>query len=293
MNQIRNFLIFIILISISGLFIIGMMRASWLRSQPPNMTQELAPGITYHRVVHTLPRLIVLHIVEIILNNHKLQFLVTPSQPTIHGEIGAKLTSRFLAEYHQTVAINGSYFYPFREYWLPYPAEGESVYVLGHAVSHYQTYSQPQLDFPALYLTNDNQFSDTPSVPITHAIAGREWLLKHGQIALTPEMLAADKSYPRTAIAFDPIQQRLWLVVVDGKQPNYSDGIYLHELATYLQQLGAKTALCLDGGGSSTLVANIHGQARILNSPIHQGWAGHERPVANHFGIASMPIGKI
>ena len=46
----------------------------------------------------------------LILNNNKLQFLLTPSQQTIHGEIGAKLTSRFLAEYHQTVAINGSYF---------------------------------------------------------------------------------------------------------------------------------------------------------------------------------------
>lgn len=282
----RNLLIFIILISISGLINIGMIRAGWFRSQPPNMTQELAPCITYHRIVRTLPRLIVLHIVEIILNHPKLQFLVTPSQPTIRGEIRAKLTSRFLAEYHQTVAINGSYFYPFREYWLPYPAEGEPVYVLGHAISHHQTYSQPQVGFPALYLTDAYQFSSTPSAHITHAIAGREWLLQHGQKTLTPEMIAVDKPYPRTAIAFDAAQQRLWLVVVDGKQPNYSDGIYLHELATYLQQLGAKTALCLDGGGSSTLVANIHGQTRILNSPIHQGWIGHERPVANHFGVA-------
>jgi hypothetical protein len=287
MNQLRKFMIFIILISISGLASIGMIRVGWFRSQPLSMTQELATGIIYHRVVRTIPRPIVLHIIEIILKNKKLQFLVTPSQPILHGEIGAKLTSQFLTEYHQTVAINGSYFYPFREYWLPYPAEGELVHVLGHAISHHQTYSQPQVDFPALYVTDNNQFySVLPSSRIAHAIAGREWLLKHGQTILTSEMVAADKPYPRTAIAFDATQQRLWLIVVDGKQPNYSDGIYLQELADYLSQLGADTALCLDGGGSSTLVvAKVDGQARILNSPIHQGWAGRERPVANHFGV--------
>jgi Phosphodiester glycosidase len=287
MNPLRKFVIFISLISISGLTGIGMIRAGWFRSQPSSMTQELATGITYHRVVRTIPRPIVLHVVEIILKNKKLQFLVTPSQPILHGEIRAKLTSRFLTEYRQTVAINGSYFYPFREYWSPYPAEGEPVHILGHAISHHQTYSQPQIDFSALYVTDDNQFSSVlPSAHIVHAIAGREWLLKHGQTILTSEMIAADKPYPRTAIAFDATQQRLWLIVVDGKQPNYSDGIYLQELADYLFQLGADTALCLDGGGSSTLViADVHGQARILNSPIHQGWAGRERPVANHFGV--------
>jgi hypothetical protein len=49
---------------------------------------------------------------------------------------------------------------------------------------------------------------------------------------------------------------RLLLVVVDGRQPGYSRGMTLRELAELLQRLGAHTAMNLDGGGSSEMVVN-------------------------------------
>ncbi len=49
---------------------------------------------------------------------------------------------------------------------------------------------------------------------------------------------------------------RLLLVVVDGRQPGYSRGMTLRELAELLQRLGAVQALNLDGGGSSEMVVN-------------------------------------
>jgi hypothetical protein len=46
------------------------------------------------------------------------------------------------------------------------------------------------------------------------------------------------------------------LVVVDGRQPGYSRGMTLRELAELLQRLGATQAMNLDGGGSSEMVVN-------------------------------------
>ena len=76
------------------------------------------------------------------------------------------------------------------------------------------------------------------------------------------------------------------LMIVDGRQPNYSEGITLSELAELMREFGAYHALNLDGGGSSTLVvAGVDGQPRVLNSPIHTRIPGRERPVATHLGV--------
>lgn len=55
---------------------------------------------------------------------------------------------------------------------------------------------------------------------------------------------------PRTAVGRTPEGKAL-LVVVDGRQPGYSAGITLEELAYLLAGLGAWEAVALDGGGSS------------------------------------------
>ena len=44
------------------------------------------------------------------------------------------------------------------------------------------------------------------------------------------------------------------LVVVDGRRRGYSDGMTLRELADLMRGLGARDAINLDGGGSTTLV---------------------------------------
>jgi exopolysaccharide biosynthesis protein len=90
---------------------------------------------------------------------------------------------------------------------------------------------------------------------------------------------------PRTAIALDKARKKMWWVVVDGRQPNYSEGMALSELTALLQQLGAYSAINMDGGGSSTMVLRRIGKIGIANSPIHTGIPGRERPVGNHLGI--------
>lgn len=84
----------------------------------------------------------------------------------------------------------------------------------------------------------------------------------------------AASRHPRTAVALDPVARRLWLVVVDGRQGDYSTGMSLPELTELLEALGAREALNLDGGGSSVLVV----RGRPVSHPSDE--AG-ERAVVN------------
>lgn len=60
--------------------------------------------------------------------------------------------------------------------------------------------------------------------------------------------------HPRTAVGISADGRRVLLVVVDGRQPPYSEGMTLPELARLMLALGATGAINLDGGGSSTMV---------------------------------------
>ena len=83
----------------------------------------------------------------------------------------------------------------------------------------------------------------------------------------------------------------LILVVVDGRQPGYSEGVTLQELADIIIFHGGHNAINLDGGGSSTMVVEGPlGGAKVINSPINGQIPGRERPVGNHLGIYAKPL---
>ena len=119
-----------------------------------------------------------------------------------------------------------------------------------------------------------------------HAIGGRLRLLKNGQINPTlVEMHEEEKKHrpgkrtsvlnlshePRTALGYNA--DTLFLVVADGRQPRYSTGLTLYELASILIEFGATEAINLDGGSSSTFVVND----AVVNKPSGQ----REREVLN------------
>ncbi len=119
-----------------------------------------------------------------------------------------------------------------------------------------------------------------------HAIGGRIRLLKDGKINQTlVEMHKTEKRHtpgkrasvlnlshePRTALGYNA--DTLFLVVADGRQPKYSTGLTLYELASILIELGATEAINLDGGSSSTFVVND----AVINRPSGQ----QERDVLN------------
>lgn len=98
-----------------------------------------------------------------------------------------------------------------------------------------------------------------------------------GVAAARPEFGAL--RHPRTGIGVDADAERLWMVVVDGRQEPRSAGMTLPELAELMASLGADHALNLDGGGSSTMLL----RGRVANRPSD---AAGERPVANSLWLA-------
>lgn len=91
--------------------------------------------------------------------------------------------------------------------------------------------------------------------------------------------------HPRTAVGFNRDTTKMYMVVVDGRQP-HSIGIDLPDLADFLIDLGAWQALNLDGGGSSVFIV----ENRIMNSPSD----GQERAVRNSCAVySSAPEGEL
>ncbi|GFN22139.1 hypothetical protein TAMC210_04550 [Thermanaeromonas sp. C210] len=137
------------------------------------------------------------------------------------------------------------------------------------------------------------RFTDPQWHEVTEAIGGREIILRDGQIAL-PEnsrdpLITA--RHPRTAVGVTR-DGRLEILVVDGRQPGYSDGMTLYELAEFMLDRGIVAALNLDGGGSSVLAARKVGEEEltVLNRPA----GGGERPVTNGLVLFSTaPRGEL
>jgi len=74
------------------------------------------------------------------------------------------------------------------------------------------------------------------------------------------------KRHPRTAIGV--LENGNWvMVVVDGRQEQ-SCGMTLLELSQFMQALGCKDALNLDGGGSSVMIV----KNEVVNSPAGREW---------------------
>lgn len=89
------------------------------------------------------------------------------------------------------------------------------------------------------------------------------------------------RRHPRTAAGVSADGRRLVLVVVDGRQPGWSAGMSLPELAELMIELGCDDAVNLDGGGSSSFVWLKPDGTRVVNRPSDRAW----RPVAVNFGV--------
>ncbi|MFB7636477.1 phosphodiester glycosidase family protein [Streptomyces sp. NPDC056149] len=76
----------------------------------------------------------------------------------------------------------------------------------------------------------------------------------------------------------------LLLMALDGEKGQHQTGLTVRELADLMARLGARDALDLDGGGSSTFVTrDQHDEEQVRNHPTD----GRERRVANAVGVFS------
>ncbi|MEJ2759409.1 MAG: phosphodiester glycosidase family protein, partial [Anaerolineales bacterium] len=196
-----------------------------------------------------------------------------------------RTVSEFAEEFNVQLAINGSPFRPWYDHKIVYyPHDGDPVSPLGRTITDNLFYD-PEVDHMFPLLT----FGGTRPVDIgyidadvKYAVSGTRMLVENGEVV---EGLDDSDLAPRTAAGIDNAGHNLTIIIVDGRQIGYSRGATIRELAQLLKDNGAVTALELDGGGSSTLVVNTGDGYTVLNSPIHRGIPGNERPVATQIGF--------
>lgn len=232
-------------------------------------------------------------------------------------------TLEFAQQYGVQLAINTAAFGPFRG-WAGQPMNVHGLALTrGQRVSEYEPsygglfigrdnrvslkMSAPRTDGRAQREASSPSVSSRPSeqtfdddalsgvsgstsaeAPPWIVAPGFRMLLDEGQIVIAPHEARSGFGglNPRTAVGTDAAGETLWIVVADGRQPDYSMGLTLVELACLFQSLGCHDALNLDGGGSSTLVVqSAHGAHAVLNTPLNNKTRGVLRQVAHNLGI--------
>jgi len=133
-------------------------------------------------------------------------------------------------------------------------------------------------DIVKLYFVVDPAWLD-----VHNAITGGPMLVKGGRNVVNSEKTASEKlkhgyreRIPVTAIG-QTADGKLLLVVVDGRQRNFSVGLTYRELADFMLSIGAVNAIGMDGGGSSTMW--------IDGSTVNRPSDGSCRPVSNALGL--------
>jgi uncharacterized protein YigE (DUF2233 family) len=125
--------------------------------------------------------------------------------------------------------------------------------------------------------TAGNLIPDWLGEGVIYAVGGGPRLVKDGKVNVTSveEQFKPDVAFgraPRTAVGVTD-DGKLLLIAVTGRQAYHSIGVTLEELAHIALELGAKDAMNLDGGGSSTIVVRDY----VMNTPSD----GTERKVAD------------
>ena len=254
-------------------------------------------GVRHIQRTQQSPRPLVMHIVEIDLTRPGLRFRFTESNgDDVPGELTLETPRDYLARVGAQIAINaGSYFanpsYPHVDnYYLgcsdgvrysPF-SYGESAINISR--DNVATVIDPD---PSDRAAGVASYRSVPPVELYNAIGGKNRILANGKNVggIHYNGVDCDKScscrepHPRTAIGVTR-DRRLLLIVVDGRQPGYSEGMTTAEVADALLEYGAVDAVNLDGGGSTQLVFAAP-EPRIVNKPSD----GKERAVGGNLAV--------
>ncbi len=256
-------------------------------------------GVKYYHRTETSPRPLVMHILEIDLTAPGISVAVTPDNGAKPGETTRQRTSDFVAQLGAQIGINGTFYTTagsgpgpggVTEYYanLTY-----FHYASGNPVSTWSGTGDP--DERGINITSNNVATFIRPFAINQA----DYLVRptatvlynaissYDGILITNAITATDANlHPRTAMGLNANRTRLYLLVVDGRQTGYSEGMTTIEVAQLLQSdYGVTDAINLDGGGSTTLVM-ADPVVRVVNRPSD----GVERLQGCNFGVfATVP----
>jgi hypothetical protein len=135
-----------------------------------------------------------------------------------------------------------------------------------------------------------NRASFTSSVAIDREIGSDDYNVIWGRhdAIVDGEVETSDyrHSQPRTAMGIDREGRLLYLLVVDGRQPERSWGFTRAQVGWFLEAFGAHDGMLCDEGGSSCIYVKQFGG--IVNVP--GDYEGRERPTYTHFGVTLQGV---
>lgn len=253
--------------------------------------RELFPGIEHAagEADADAPRLQQVHALRIDLQSPDLRLVLTPDNGDAPRETTSQTASQFLAEHGLQAAINVHFYGP----CCAATPEGKDL--VGLAVADGQVVSpavESGTGVQVLLIDRKRRVrlasTDAPLElrDVEIAVAGSHRLLAAGQIVAPDDGENFLGPHPRTAMGVSPDGRYLLWLVIDGRQPSYSEGATLRETAEWLLRFGASDGLNLDGGGSTVLVAQgENGRPYTLNRPVGRGTPHTQRLNGSHLGV--------
>lgn len=239
------------------------------------------------------PRPMQVHWLIADLNTPGLALVFTPidSASTAPAKVSAAKPTQLLINLGWKALLNGDAFYVIGDEKKRYPASGDPLALQGYAVFEGKRYGQRSPNNGTFYLLNDRKTMgvtyDAPPKNAWGAVGGYRIVLQNGNLGGS---IDNTRLHPRSAIGFNNATRKVYFLVVDGRQPGRSEGATERELGEAMKAMGATDALSLDGGGSSTLVVEQNGGARVVNRPVGV-WdqPGTVRCIGNAVGLQFQP----
>lgn len=242
-------------------------------------------GIEYAEGTDTSP-LVHAFALRISLKNPDVQTCATPSNGGRPYETDPQTPVTFANVNNLKAAINANFFDPSQ----PGIVLG-SLISMGNTVSGYQWEQQQNCGcYEFLGVTYDKYawLGYCPYEPTGwyNGVTGNFRVLVNGNAAACDPV-----THPRTAAGISADGKYLYLVVVDGRDPNWSAGVTHYDLGVWCSAFGAYNAVNLDGGASSCMALRIPstGSVMVMNHPSD----GSPRTVGANLGIISAPMGTV
>ena len=153
-------------------------------------------------------------------------------------------------------------------------------------------YAQVGVPNPGDAIAASGDLAPFPLASLTAAVGGGPLILNDGSWIDDPDGPSGGEFAQRIPCSGAALSSdgTLYLLEVDGRQPELSVGITRPEFAALMRAFGGVRGMAFDGGGSSELVARIPGEtnASLVTMPSD----GHERKVADGiFVYDTAPLG--
>ena len=237
--------------------------------------QSLSAPVIYWSETKDIPRPVKIHFLRFDLQNKDYELITMISDdPDGKGPADAKLEEpdKLARRYNAMAAINANGFLGLKgskgdtdSNWFM----NKPVKIAGLVVSSGNVRSRQAAHHFSFWIGNDKKpYIGTPDTLADIKEAITEWsgyLVHKGKVITYNK----EKLHPRTLLGIDKSNRWLFLVVVDGRQAEISEGMNLYEAAVLMKSIGCQEVLAMDGGGSSVMLVtnDARSNIRIINTP--------------------------